>query len=1056
MLATRQAGRCRGLERGGTEPGALKMSPDQWKQVKELFAAARERSAADRHTFLAQRCPTDEALRSEVRSLLAEYDALEEFMAGPAAAGLPSGTAGTGDTSALGSAALPTYIGRYRVLGILGRGGMSTVYLAEQDHPRRTVALKVLQGGIPSRLAVRRFQQEAQILARLQHPGIAPIYEAGTADGDRGPQPYFAMERITGRPLSEHAVRYALDLTERLALFVKVCEAVQHAHQKGIIHRDLKPSNILVAEPGPRAPPDPDPAHDGAEGAHVLDTGAVAGDGGPARPGWVGQPKVLDFGIARMIDADVQALTLGTAAGQLIGTIPYMSPEQMAGEVHELDTRTDVYSLGVVLYELLCERSPYDLAGTNIPEALRILAERDPIPPRKACPAVPGDLEGILLKALERDKTRRYASVAELAADLQRYLRHEPVVAHPPTTLYRARKFVRRHALAMAAVIGVFLALALGLAGTGYGLLHATAERNRAREAQRRAEAGHREAEERRAAAESVTRLLEEMLGAADPHRVKGADYAVRQLLDDFAGSLGDQLADQPEVEAAVRATIGNAYRRLGLLERAEEHLRVALALRRRVLGPQDPRVPQSVHDYAWAIHDLADYPRAAGLFREALAQRRALLGAEHPDVAASLIGLADVLRHQGVFAEAEDLARESLGLRQRLLGDEHPDTAESLIHLARVLRDRGDYDTPEPLIREALRIWRRARGNEHPEIADALNDLGWIYFLRRDFAAAEGPLREALTMGRKLLGPRHSDTATSLYELGLVLHARARYDEAEARLREALEIYRGHHDETHPAVINTLGGLAKILRARREYEAAENIVRQVLAVRRQSLGELHPDVAVSLGELAALMRDRGDRAAAAQYLREQLDLYRRLFPGDNALVATSLGHLGNLLKDLRELDAAQACHEEALAMRRRLFGDVHPDVARSLWSLAGVCEARADDVGCEQLARQAAELFAATCGDRHPDTASCRSLLGACLMRLGRYEAAEENLRGAHEVLETALGTEHTATLNARQRLIQLYDAWGKPGLAEPWRASPQPANSTPAASSQSSAHDD
>jgi len=382
------------------------MTPARWAQMKEIFSAAQEKPVSEREAFLNDVC-ADASLREEVRKLLEAEDrpALESPVAGMLAA-----------------PARPAVIGRYRIIRLLGEGGMGAVYEAEQDQPRRTVALKVIRSGLASRELLRRFEHEAQALGRLHHPGIAQIYEAGTADTGFGPQPYFAMEFIQGASLLRYAEAHELGTRARLELMVKVCEAVHHAHQRGIIHRDLKPGNILVDE--------------------------------------TGQPKVVDFGVARATDADAQA-TRQTDLGQLVGTLAYMSPEQVLGDPLALDTRSDVYALGVLLFELLAGRMPYQI-GSQLPKAVQTIREEDPARLSSISRVYRGDVETIVAKALEKDKARRYQSAAELAADIRRYLNDEPIMARRSTTTYHLRKFARRH---RALVVGVAAALTMLIAG---------------------------------------------------------------------------------------------------------------------------------------------------------------------------------------------------------------------------------------------------------------------------------------------------------------------------------------------------------------------------------------------------------------------------------------------------------------------------------------------------------------------------------------------------------------------------------------------------------------
>jgi serine/threonine protein kinase len=421
------------------------LTPEEYQRVSDIFAAACELEDGKRAAFLDEACAGDTQVRARVESML-RSDANGEAFMRDAALNLRGqveealGEGGPADS-------IPLQIGRYRIIRKLGDGGMGVVYLAEQDQPRRCVAVKVIRTGFMSRDMLRRFEFEAQVLGQLRHPGIAHIYESGTADTDRGEQSYFAMEYVEGPRLDRYAGENQLDTRQRLKLMALICEAVQHAHQKGVIHRDLKPGNILVDESG--------------------------------------QPKVLDFGVARATNADTHIVTMQTNAGQLIGTIPYMSPEQVSGVPSEIDTRSDVYALGVICFELLTQRLPHQLRDRSIPEAARIIRDQEPSRLGSINPALRGDLETIVAKALEKDRSRRYQSAAELSADIGRYLRNEPILARPQTTLYQLRKFARRNRGLALALCGVLLALMAGLAST---LIYAFREHQQRQVAERRFE----------------------------------------------------------------------------------------------------------------------------------------------------------------------------------------------------------------------------------------------------------------------------------------------------------------------------------------------------------------------------------------------------------------------------------------------------------------------------------------------------------------------------------------------------------------------------------------
>jgi serine/threonine protein kinase len=626
------------------------MASEHLGRVEELFHAALEVEPGRRRVFVRQVCGSDESLHHAVDSLLAYHTEAENFIEAPAMDLAARELARDEDfrqgvEKERAAEWLPTQIDCYRITRMLGEGGMGIVYEAEQEQPRRNVALKVIKPGWASPEVLRRFERESQSLARLQHPGIAQIYEAGTADAGFGPQPFFAMELIHGHPLRDYAAQNHLDTRHRLELMIKICEAVQHAHQRGLIHRDLKPGNILVEESG--------------------------------------QPRILDFGVARVTDSDGE-MTRETNLGQLVGTLAYMSPEQASGDPHEVDTRSDVYTLGVILYELLSGRLPYDLSQ-QLHEAARTIVEDDPRPLGAMNRAYRGDIETIVGKALEKDKARRYGSAAGLAADIQRYLQDEPITARPPSTTYQLQKFARRNRALVTGVVGVIIVLLAGIVVSTREAARAALERDRATYAgklatserdhalaaertaiaaetkawteQNRAVAARQQADIESAKVRAVNDFLQNDLLAqagarsqARPDAKPDPDLKVRTALDRSAARVEGKFQGQPLVQASIRQTIGIAYLDLGLFPDAQRQLEVAADLRLRALG------------------------------------------AEHPDTLSSFDYLARVHQEQGERSRAESEYVRVLEGRRRVLGDAHPDTLTTVDHLALVYHDEGKY----------------------------------------------------------------------------------------------------------------------------------------------------------------------------------------------------------------------------------------------------------------------------------------------------------------------------------------------------------------------------
>ena len=792
-----------------------------WNKLKEAFTGALERSADERSAYLDAVCGQDNSLRAELESLLSAYEN-------------SSGLSKPSWLDPLQENPLELKaIGPYQLIRKLGEGGMGQVWLARQTAPvERQVALKLIRAGMYDDAVLRRFQAERQSLAIMDHPAIAKVFEAGaTTDG----QPFFVMEYVPGLPITDYCDQKRLRIRERLELFIEACEGVQHAHQKAVIHRDLKPANILVVEV----------------------------DGKP-------KPRLIDFGLAKATTL-LQGKTIFTHTGAFVGTPGYMSPEQADPMNLDVDTRTDVYSLGMVLCELLTGSLPFDTNKKRpVDEMLRQLREDDPprpstkistdpataaadrgTEPKQLVSELQDDLDWITMKAVERERGRRYGTPFELAADVQRYLSSEPVEARPASARYRIQKYLRRHRIG-AAVAGLILALLVS-----FGVVLAMQLRRIARERDR---------------ATRITDFMTSMFKVSDPGEARGNSITAREILDKASNEIGTGLAKDLELQAQLMYVMGNVYESLGLHARAQPLLERAVNIQRAVLGPKHPETLKTTSNLAWIHMRQGRYTQAEKLLRETLDIQRRVLGPDHPDTLQTLGYLAATLNHEGRNAEAEGLYLKGLDVQRRVYGPEDPETLRLMNGLATTLMAEGRYPESEKLLRETLDIQRRVLGPDHPVTLTTFHNLAWTLMAEARYPESEKFERELLEVRRRVLGPEHPDTLSTIYLLSFTLSQEGRYAEAERLYREILDVERRVLGPEHPETLGVVDSLAGVLGKEGRYTEAEKLLHGALDVQRRVLGPDNPDVSLSIENLGCLAALQGHADEALSLVREAID----------------------------------------------------------------------------------------------------------------------------------------------------------------------------------------
>ena len=836
------------------------MTSDRWTALQDLYLAACDLPPHEQAAFVRQRADGDDDLQREVLSLLAASP--PPLLDAQAVRALdPESVA-----ELLADLAPGTFVGPYRVLGEAGRGGMGTVYRAERADGtfEQTVALKLVKRGMDSAAVLRRFHAERRILARLDHPGIARVLDGGRAADGR---PWLAMEFVEGEPITDYCDRHGLTVARRIGLFQQVCEAVGYAHRNLIVHRDLKPSNVLVTpEGGP--------------------------GGGPG-------VKLLDFGIAKVLADDEDApMTVLTGPGQLVLTPEYAAPEQVTGG--PISTATDVYALGVILYELLAGQRPYGFDARTpgvIEHVVRTVQPPRPstvvggtethgTPPDRLRRQLAGDLDTICLTALRKEPERRYTSVEALADDLHRHRDGLPVLARPDTVGYRARKFVRRHRVGLAATVASLVAVGLV---AGLAFVRVSAERDRAR-----TEAGK---------ATQVSAFLADLFGDADPSETQGDSALVVDVLDRGAARVRAELADQPEVQGMLLRVIGDVYATLGRHGEAEGLLTDALALHRGLAPPAPDEVALSTAALARLRNRTGDYAAADSLFGEVIALRTATRGADAPETALALVDLGQLRYDTGRFDEADSLARAALALQRRAAPDAL-DLAATLDLLGVLAEEAGEHARADSLAQRVLALRRTRLDPPHRDLAEALLNAGLAKRNRERYDEAEAYYLESLAMRRALYGDAHPDVAYTLNHLASLEVNRERYAAAERYAREGLALREAAYGPDHIEVAASLGNLARIQEAGGDLDATRRTLDRAYAIVRSSLGPDHPFNGAMLHRLGEVDAAQGRRAAAEAKYRQALRVYRAVWPEGHLQIGLAALSLGTLLADDRPREA--------------------------------------------------------------------------------------------------------------------------------------------------------
>jgi serine/threonine protein kinase/lipopolysaccharide biosynthesis regulator YciM len=1006
----------------------------------ELFAAALEKGTPEeRQAFLAQACAGDSALRKRVEELLASHLEVGDFLLAPALAGQ-----GTG---AFAPEPLPenvglgpikeepgTLIGPYKLLQQIGEGGMGVVYMAEQEKPvRRRVALKIIKPGMDTALVVARFEAERQALALMDYPNIAKVFDAGATDTSR---PYFVMELVKGVSITKFCDQQHLTPRERLDLFLPVCQAVQHAHQKGVIHRDLKPTNVLIA----------------------------LYDGKPV-------PKVIDFGVAKATSQKLTERTMFTALGSIVGTLEYMAPEQAELNNLDIDTRADIYSLGVLLYELLTGQPPFtgkQLRSAGFTEMLRLIREQEPpkpstklshsdelpaiaanrqLEPAKLTRLVRGELDWIVMKALEKERSRRYETANALALDLQRFLNDEPVLAGPPSTRYRLQKFARRHRGPVLAASIILVALIAGIVGTTFGLVQAVAAGQTEAEARRRegeradaeevlkkealkqaklAEEARVKAQQDQAISAAVRDFLQnDILRAADSRYqadrnfIPNPSLTVREALDRAANDIDRRFKGEPLVEAAVRSAIGDAYEGVGQLDKAIHQLRLVQKLRDANLEEGDPLTLESMNDLAEAYRIAWKLPEALALHKETLERREKRFGKGSRLYIESLNNLAMTYLEDGKIEEAISRLRQVVQFAANELGEDARDTLIAKSNLGLAYQFAGKIHDAVELMKATHDAAKKSLGEDHPETLSIGNGLGTAYLFAGQVAEAINVEEQVLKLRQSRLGEHHPATLCAVGNLADMYRADGRYEKAVSMLKVSYDGCRDQLGEDCAETMFNANNLAAAYRDAGRLAEAHSVIASTAKHVKATFDADHPFTLRVTGNLAACLHDLGRYQEAVALLEDVLQRSRAKLGEDHQMTLGSAGLLAESYLKLGKSKEALALMHATFERCKAVLGEDHPYTLQVMLDLAEGYHGLGQFDKANDFLKRCLKLTRDKFGDDHPRTL----VLVGCLAVVSRDAGNRKILPQLEDCLnrcQEMLGKDHPATMQARDNLAE------------------------------------